>query len=213
MVEVDGGATSMLTHFEITSSLRHGVSVRCDSTLTMQFCRVFQNAMVGVLIANSEGPIEKCQVHENGFSGIQVNAGLQDVRLIENTLYGNGTEQMCIAGSAAPLIEGNRIHDGKEACGISCIGFAKPVIKGNEMWGHPDAHIYMRENASPMIQGNTIRDGGASGIFICDEARPTVEGNVQRRSAVWAAQNRSSRATLSMMGELRGFSALKMYGA
>mmetsp|Transcript_20030 Transcript_20030/g.34433 ORF Transcript_20030/g.34433 Transcript_20030/m.34433 type:complete len:541 (-) Transcript_20030:651-2273(-) len=176
-VEVAGGATTTLRHCTITGGLSHGVRVQGVSTLTMQYCSVLCNGGTGVVIEDSEGVVEKCQVHENRGSGVSVHATVQHVRLVENVLYGNEEAQIVVGGSAAPVIEGNTVRDGKHH-GIACVDAAKGMIHGNEVSGNRAAQVVVQDDASTTVRGNTIRDGTNNGISIEGSARPVmVDGN------------------------------------
>ena len=87
----------------------------------------------------------------------------------DNDIFANRRAGVAILKEGAPLVKGNRIHDGRDSGVLVCEN-GKGSVVDNEIFANQMAGVAVGRGGASRITGNTIRDG-SGGSLLCLSSR------------------------------------------
>ena len=99
-------------------------------------------------------------------------------RVEDNDIFANRRAGVAILKEGAPLVKGNRIHDGRDSGVLVCEN-GKGSVVDNEIFANQMAGVAVGRGGASRITGNTIRDGsGGSLLCLSTQSRGLICANV-----------------------------------
>ncbi|KAG2391906.1 hypothetical protein C9374_013391 [Naegleria lovaniensis] len=177
-------------------------AVQCDkATLKLSGSLVSSQTGKAIILNQSAGSIHNNEIIRNKGLGIQMSNDCRDVKIFENSIFGQASagivaHEKCkvtiknnkifenqfasieiSVNSTADVIE-NEIYRGK-LCGILFVDGCSGVIEGNKIYENSFAGIEIR-NSFPTIRNNIISNNSQSGIHLkgqLTDTRVLITGN------------------------------------
>lgn len=147
------GATGTIEHCEFSNNGEYPhIVVEQQSEVEVLESRIHSGQGLGVVISDSKGTIQDCDIFNNVHSQLQIEEG------------------------ANVEVNNCRIYDGNTH-GIRVSSSAKALIQDVSIYGHKSeyAQVVVKEGGNPIFQRCKVYDGAGDGFFFFDKGLGTVE--------------------------------------
>ena len=187
-VAISGGSVE-IENCELRARFGAGLSLTDRATVQTRELSV-TGGQYGLLIEESGGLIERCQVRDVTDDGIIVRLGADPV-IRDTTINGCGYRGVYIYQSSAPTLERCEISE-TGAAGISVAHQSSPTIR--ECWLHDlrGVGIFVGRSCKGLIEECTVEGTATPAIQVEDGAHPTI---VEPRPTGPRARSATSRWT------------------
>ncbi|PIO71294.1 parallel beta-helix repeat protein [Teladorsagia circumcincta] len=139
-------------------------------------CNIHSNRISGIEVKNNANPtVVHCEVHHGLTGGIYIHEKGRG-RFMENRIYSNAFAGIWITGSSDPTIRKNEIYAGQQG-GVYIFGDGRGLIEHNNIYGNALAGIQIRTCSDPIVRLNKIHDGLHGGIYVHEKGKGLIEEN------------------------------------
>jgi parallel beta-helix repeat protein len=179
-VEVAGGT---LTVEHCTLHARYGAGLGVFQGATVQASElVVDGAQFGILVDDSTGVIERCEIRNITDDGIIARLGA-DPTVRDTTITGCGYRGIYVYQAANPTVERCEISRTGDA-GISVSQRSSPTLR--ECWVHDTSGVgvFVGTGCGGLIEACTTEATAAPGIQVDEGAHPTVVAGTGKRGSV-----------------------------
>ena len=108
-------------------------------------------------------------------------------RVEDNDIFANRRAGVAILKEGAPLVKGNRIHDGRDSGVLVCEN-GKGSVVDNEIFANQMAGVAVGRGGASRITGNTIRDGSGGSLCLSLHSKGLISANIIHQAASAAMQ-------------------------
>lgn len=201
IVKIEGETAISVTIKNLTVAEGNwGITGAGSTVVTIENCRVHDNAIVGITFADSsQGTIRESQIDHNG-TAIHLRDSSQ-AKILNNQINENQEAIWLIDSSNATSVKGNEIHHNKGTA-IEIINFAQATIENNDIMGSGSYGIEVWYSAQADIEGNEIYSNEFHGILVEDEAKATIKENWIFRndeSGIWIQDDAEATMTKNLV--------------
>ena len=105
----------------------------------------------------------------------------------DNDIFANRRAGVAILKEGAPLVKGNRIHDGRDSGVLVCEN-GKGSVVDNEIFANQMAGVAVGRGGASRITGNTIRDGSGGSLCLSLHSKGLISANIIHQAASAAMQ-------------------------
>ena len=125
----------------------------------------------------------------------------------DNDIFENRRAGVAILKEGAPLVKGNRIHDGRDSGVLVCEN-GKGAVVDNEIFANQMAGVAVGRGGASRITGNTIcGDGTGGSLCLSLHSKGMISSNVIEQAA-----SAKMQVPKSLMPEVREHNKIRLSG-
>ncbi len=158
---------------ECDVSARYGAGLSVTDGATVEATGVkVTGGQFGMLIEDSTGVIDKCEVRDVAEDGIIVRLGA-DPTIRDTTISGSGYRGVYVYQAGRPTLEHCEISQTGDV-GVSITNQSAPTLRNCRIAGARGVGIMVGRGCRGLIEGCTVEDSAAPGIHVDEGATPTI---------------------------------------
>lgn len=157
--------------------LFNATAVQCDKT-TIKLSNSLVSSQTGkaIILNQSSGSIHNNEIIRNKGLGIQLTNDCRDVKIFENSIFGQASAGIVAHEKCKVTIKNNKIFENQFACIEISVNCTADVIE-NEIYRGKLCGILFVDGCSGVIEGNKIYENSFAGIEIRNSF-PIIRNNI-----------------------------------